>query len=1194
MHRRLILTVVSISLLLTSVAAADWPAYRHDGAGSGVTDATLETPLHLQWTYQAPAPSPAWPEPGRELNRLAFDYAYQVTVANGIAYFGSSTDHKVTALDLATGAEKWSVFTDGPVRFAPVVDGGRVFVASDDGRVHCLAADDGERVWRKQLGQGPEKLMGNGQLISRWPLRAGVAVDDGIVYAAAGMWPQEGVFVYALNADDGETVWVNDTSGMGYIPQPHPPSRSFTGVTPQGQLVLANDQVFVPTGRSMAAAYDKATGELQYYRGAPDTWGDRWGGSWNMTSGDLLLGWTAHQGPDIAPKLGESDPWPGDGMVAWTRANGQKKVVLPSKLRAVIDSNTCYASGGGNVTAYDWPAVLGGKAPADCVKWETPHERAYELIKAGDTLAVGGRGTVTMLSAKDGSALSQQEVEGQVRGLAAADGKLLASTNTGAIHCFGVDEVEAKVWDDQARPPRYDSTLAADILEATGVTEGYAVVLDANEDLIGVLQQEAGLRVWAVDDDGDATEDLRQSLDATGVYGTHVVATTAARTSYPSYLADLVVAGGAGRSDATEAADLYRLVRPSGGVAYITTDDPSATTKWLRKGGVPAEEIAATKHGVMVARGALPGAGDWTHQYADAGKTGASTDTVVKLPVKLQWFGDPGPEKLVSRHWQGPSPLSIGGRLFVFGENIVLASDMYNGRPLWEREFTGIGRHPVSATGTGGAADEDSLYVTLRNTCHRLDAATGETLNTYELPSIEGVDPKDLRWHYVAVDDETVLGTAANADGGVALFARRKLTGDLLWTYVAEEAINHDGVAVGDGYVYVMDKTSGAELGKMKRRGERPVSEETLLALGLSDGGPAWTTRRGLGKRTDLRLGGDVLLATGGGRTTVFDATTGKMLRWSGIPMRGFPIIIGDTLYGEPFAYDIQTGEPRTREHPLTGTPVRWNFTRSYGCGVSAGSAGLLMFRSSTAGFCDLAADSGTYNWGGVRAGCYINFIAAGGVLAVPTGDAGCTCSYPFQTTVAMVPTESQDQWAVYSAAPMPKDQAIKRIALNLGAPGDRRDANGDLWLSQPRPMGPRAPAGMAVPATTEGGEYYRRSAAALDVAETSDDFLLASGVQGPARITVSLGNAEPKVYTVSLYFAELGGGAPGERVFDVKLQSETAVEGLDVAQEAGGSATALVRTVSTVSATDTLTVELVPRGGSRPPILSGVELVRQ
>jgi outer membrane protein assembly factor BamB len=47
------------------------------------------------------------------------------------------------------------------------------------------------------------KLLGNGRLISTWPVRGGPVVADGRVYFAAGVWPFEGVFVYALDAETG-------------------------------------------------------------------------------------------------------------------------------------------------------------------------------------------------------------------------------------------------------------------------------------------------------------------------------------------------------------------------------------------------------------------------------------------------------------------------------------------------------------------------------------------------------------------------------------------------------------------------------------------------------------------------------------------------------------------------------------------------------------------------------------------------------------------------------------------------------------------------------------------------------------------------------------------------------------------------------------------------------------------------------
>ena len=99
-----------------SVQAADWPGYRGDNARRGSSSDSLQTPLHLQWTYvPRHRRRPAWPEPCKEVQRMAFDYAPQVAVTHGLVIFGSSADHKVYALDTADGAERWRFFTGGPV-----------------------------------------------------------------------------------------------------------------------------------------------------------------------------------------------------------------------------------------------------------------------------------------------------------------------------------------------------------------------------------------------------------------------------------------------------------------------------------------------------------------------------------------------------------------------------------------------------------------------------------------------------------------------------------------------------------------------------------------------------------------------------------------------------------------------------------------------------------------------------------------------------------------------------------------------------------------------------------------------------------------------------------------------------------------------------------------------------------------------
>lgn len=121
-----------ISLLSGAAARAeDWPTFMHDVARSGVSRETLTLPLAELWNYAPPAePTRAWPNPQAgwtELPKLAFDDATHVALAGDTVYFGSAADHGIHAVDAASGAPRWTFFTEGPVRLAPTVAGGRVY-----------------------------------------------------------------------------------------------------------------------------------------------------------------------------------------------------------------------------------------------------------------------------------------------------------------------------------------------------------------------------------------------------------------------------------------------------------------------------------------------------------------------------------------------------------------------------------------------------------------------------------------------------------------------------------------------------------------------------------------------------------------------------------------------------------------------------------------------------------------------------------------------------------------------------------------------------------------------------------------------------------------------------------------------------------------------------------------------------------
>ncbi len=202
-----LLAILTAGTLQLRPAQADWPTYRGDNQRSGMTAERIELPLVEHWTHRAELPpQPAWPEgPARvDVYRkvplgptVVFDRALHVVAHKDRIYYGSSADDSVTCLDAATGGIEWTFTTEGPVRLAPAVAGGKVYAGSDDGYVYCLDAADARLLWKHRVGPQDRRLPGNGRLISLWPVRCGLVVDAGTVYVCAGLFPSQGAYLCA-------------------------------------------------------------------------------------------------------------------------------------------------------------------------------------------------------------------------------------------------------------------------------------------------------------------------------------------------------------------------------------------------------------------------------------------------------------------------------------------------------------------------------------------------------------------------------------------------------------------------------------------------------------------------------------------------------------------------------------------------------------------------------------------------------------------------------------------------------------------------------------------------------------------------------------------------------------------------------------------------------------------------------------
>ena len=1297
----LVVAAVFAATMAPAPSAGDWPTYRHDNARSAVTEERVKLPLKECWVFQPRhAPDAAWGEPNprpvggwhglTELRRVHFDDAFHVALSGGAVYYGSSADGSVVSLDARTGVPRWRAFTGGPVRLAPAAWNDNVYVGSDDGSVYCLNKSDGSTRWTFQAAPNASKVLASGRMISLWPVRTGVLVDNGVAYFGAGIFPAEGVYMYAVNAEDGSLVWCNDTCGAA------PQSR----ISPQGYLLASESRLFAPLGRVSPAAFDREKGHLLYEAYIEHVIG---GTNALLADSQLFTGTEQMIGFDEASHRSRAAWFWGESLVVTPKmfysATGaelfavdrEKYGAASLRRKSLLDQQRDLnrrihqARRGPKEELEKLQAEMGAlnekikQAEADMAAgevWRVFCDCKESLILAGDVLLAGGEGKVVAFDAGSGKSLWTGTIKGKARGLAVAEGRLVVSSDTGAIYCFADDDcathgvveqpIESSPFPTDDMTPAFEAA-ADQIVRTTGIRQGYCLVLGCGTGRLAFeLAKRTDLTICGVEPDPEKVQAARRALDAAGLLGARVTVEHADLSDVPfsDYFANLVVSEEAIVSGQMPggAKEAFRMTKPMGGTICIgqppvaggkgTPIQRAAMQQWLNEAGIDQGRIVE-EDGTWLTfrRGALPGAGSWTHQYAEPGNTACSDDQLVRCPLGVLWYGDPGPREMAERHLRAAAPLAINGRMFIQGEglgkrvgeaeNSIMAYDSYNGVKLWERRIRGALRVTVTHDAGNSAVNDDSLFVAIDDTCVRLDAATGETKHVYKLPAAEDGQPR--RWGYVAVVGDLLYGSRT-AQGRVAdcVFAINLADGALRWKYEGK-GIGQGAIAMGDGKLFLAISDVSEQLRKEvleeQAQAARRMSPEDrekigetlkdaavyrIVALDAITGQTAWEeaveVTGAVGGSYWCSLGAiyhnDVLVLFGvfldghywkeffGGqfesrRVVALSGTDGKLLWRKPIGYRVRPVVVGDTLHAEPWAYDLHTGEQQTRIHPVTGREEAWQFARpGHHCGCPAASPHTMLFRSQTLGWYDLVDDFGTQHFGAQRPGCWINFIPANGLLMMPEASSGCMCPFPNMCTIVFQHRQENRQWAYFSQpGPM---TPVKRLSLNIGAAGDRKDDSGALWLGYPRPKGSLVldfEVGLTFFPTWR---YFRHDPAKLAVEGTDKPWLFQSGTCGLKQCIVPL--AEPgdgaAKYTVRLAFAELDFDVAGERVFDIKLQDKVVAESFDPFKEAGGKNVAVIKEFKGIDAGEKLTVEFLPKvtepTREQLPILQGIEIERE
>lgn len=196
--KQLLCVTCVLSVLTASAMAADWPNWRGPNLDAISTE-TDWNPLALNNVKIV------WQ------SNIGIGFS-SVSVADGRAYVMGNINRNTDVLycfDALSGQERWRFtyaepldpkFYEGGTSSTPTVHNGKVYTLSKSGKVHCVNAESGELIWRRDL---PHKQ-------PTWGFSSsGLILGENIIFnvGASGV---------ALNKNDGNIVWDSERTESGY------------------------------------------------------------------------------------------------------------------------------------------------------------------------------------------------------------------------------------------------------------------------------------------------------------------------------------------------------------------------------------------------------------------------------------------------------------------------------------------------------------------------------------------------------------------------------------------------------------------------------------------------------------------------------------------------------------------------------------------------------------------------------------------------------------------------------------------------------------------------------------------------------------------------------------------------------------------------------------------------------------------
>jgi hypothetical protein len=1135
---RTIALMLVLSLVAKTAAASDWPMWRCDAARTARAPDPLPENLQLQWVRKYPPLRAAFWQVRQE--RVQFDLGYEPIVCGQTMFVPSSCNDSLTALDTATGQERWRFYAEGPLRLAAAAGQGKVYAASDDGRLYCLDAATGRALWSVRGAPSPRRVLGNGRLISAWPARGAPVLAGDTVYFAAGVWPFEGIFITALDAATGRRRWVNDRTGSLYIPHPHG-GMSFGGPSPQGYLLVQGDELAVPSSRAFPAWFQRGSGELASF--------DFGFGGHGSVPGGWFLASDAQGRPCVDSEINTEIHDVGKQVIGQRGIRRQKGEVLQESI--------------------------------------TVGQKSYQIC-AGlrETISAGGR--------EYRFAQFQDRVSDKIHTMLAADGKLFIVTRQGSIHCFGPQHVEPQIHEFRNEPlPQADDAWTAavkSLLAGTRCGQGYAIVLGLGSGrLAEELLRQSDLHVVVVDRDPPAIDALRRRMDRAGLYGSRIAAVLGdpRELEVPPNIASLVAAEEAEAvrllaDDPVAMEKIGRLVHPYGGVlALAIAADRQDVRRQLETLGAGALHFQppAGPLAVAIRTAAPPGVADYTGEE--------NADAAIRMPVGVAWFGDTEHHhKLFYKSYSmesgrglptniqvvdgvlkytvtttpyGPNPVGISYQQYMAQLQTQMTyvdayTDIYTGRLLPPDQAKLHWRELTASAATVVPPPSASV---------RRNPVTGLDENR-EFQKTHGCDQR-------AVD----YGQMLTMRSATAAFYDKQLESG---------TVNISGLRSGCRNSIV---PAGGMLLLPSWTGNCTCNYPLTTSLGLVSMPPEfeqWTAWGGVAVEGPVRRVGINFGAPG-------DRMEADGTLWLGCPNLHWPSTdVPVRIEPASSAAAGQAGyEPFYRHALWVHGELPW-VTASGIRGMRSITIQPVALRSDPPGVGYSMRWSGSLEPG--TSETYVLSVVAATPVRLWLDDKllldnarSLRRGEPAETS-AEVPLVAGQRYKL-AVEHVRKDPATAPAAVELAwrSPTIRREViPGNRLRGADGQRGGLT--GVYYDNGTWSGPGMLRSDAQVHFEFPRDLPFAAKRLPRPIRLS-------PRTFTVGLYFADPEPLAPGQRVFSVKIQGHEILKDLDIVREAGGADRGIVRRVSGIRAGDNLQLEFVP-ATARPPLICGVKLVEE